>query len=143
MILLSSARTLLACAVRFGLMVSLCDIPQAYLQSDIGDRTVYLETPAGIRVRSNVIERIQREHPNERIGLQLLKSIYGLKNSGLQWHRLLREHLHSLGFRESHVESCLYEYKDDDGWVLLSTSVDDILITGTQTAKIKEFRTSS
>ena len=36
--------------------------------------------------------------------------------------------------------SCLYHYRDDDGWVLLCTEVGDLVITGTNEKKIESIR---
>ena len=37
-------------------------------------------------------------------------------------------------------DSCLYHYRNDDGWLLLCTEVDDLVITGTDEKKIESTR---
>ena len=37
-------------------------------------------------------------------------------------------------------DTCLYHYHDANGWVLLATEVDDLVITGTHNPKIDEIK---
>ena len=58
------------------------------------------------------------------------KSIYGLKQSGRNWNRLLHDHLVSHNFTQSKVDPCLYTCSNDDVIIVILIWVDDILIAG-------------
>ena len=45
-----------------------------------------------------------------------------------------------LKLKRAASDSCLYHYRDDDGWILLCTEVDDLVITGTNDKKIESIR---
>ena len=40
-------------------------------------------------------------------------------------------------------DTCLYHYHDANGWVLLATEVDDLVITGTHNPKIDEIKATA
>ena len=141
MVLLSSCRALISIAVHHNLPIGHLDVPQAFIQTPL-DREIYIRFPMGISIKGPLLERAQRENPDATMAIRLLKSLYGLRQAGLTWYQNLREHLESLGFKASRADTCLYQYEDDTGWAMITTSVDDLLITGTHTQKIEEFKTS-
>ena len=60
----------------------------------------------------------------------------------MYWSLLLNQHLTGLGFIRSKSDTSLYTYIGPDGkWCAIAVFVDDLLITGTSTAKIDELRT--
>ena len=44
----------------------------------------------------------------ERIVYKLRKSLYGLKQSGRNWNKVLHEHLVGAGFDRNQVDHCIY-----------------------------------
>ena len=75
--------------------------------------------------------------------LPLSKFESSLKNAPMYWSLLLNQHLTGLGFIRSKSDTSLYTYIGPDGeWCAIAVfvTVDDLLITGTSTAKIDELR---
>ena len=140
---LITARTLMALAVHHNLPIAPghADIPQAFVQSVL-KRPIYCKFPQGVEICPKLLAHVQAKHPNARIGMKLLKSLYGLKNAPMYWSLLLNQHLTGLGFIRSKSDTSLYTYIGPDGeWCAIAVFVDDLLITGTSTAKIDELRT--
>jgi len=87
------------------------------------------------------MNQVMSRFPNARIGIRLLKSLYGLKNAPMYWNVLLHEHITKLEFERSKVDTCLYVYRNSNGkWAMIAVSVDDLLITGTDRDKIEKLR---
>ena len=60
--------------------------------------------------------------------LQLLKSIYGLKQAGRDWNEDLNAFILSLGFTRCHSDVCVYYKGDRNNKCILVIYVDDIII---------------
>jgi len=74
--MMATGRVLISVAVKHGLTVSHCDIPQAFIQSDI-DRPIYVRLPAGIGVRDELVSDLMRNNPGKgTVALRLVKSLY-------------------------------------------------------------------
>ena len=75
-----------------------------------------------------------------RIGLRLLKALYGLKQAPLLWNIRIDSFLKSLGFIRQTADACLYQFTEEingqSKFVMLTLSVDDLLITGNHTDKL-------
>ena len=56
------------------------------------------------------------------------KSLYGLKNSGRNWHNLLRDYLIELNFKQSLAYLCLYISQEGRKVVILLVWVDDDIL---------------
>ncbi|CAI5459158.1 unnamed protein product [Closterium sp. Yama58-4] len=72
---------------------------------------------------------------------KLLKSLYGLKQSPLQWNRAHDAVLMGAGWKKSQVDEALYFKVGDDGvacWVLVY--VDDLLAASSSAAMLKELK---
>ena len=138
---LSTVRTTFAIAVHHGLPIVHCDVPNAFLQSKI-DIPQYLLLPQGITVSPSEALRnsIKSEGWDNRV-VKLLKSLYGLKSAPQLFNKLLSGVLEGdLSFKRGVADTCLYSFHDHDGWVVLCSEVDDLVITGTNNRKIKEVK---
>lgn len=60
--------------------------------------------------------------------LQLVKAIYGLKQSPRQWHKKLDEILQLLGFTKIKSDSAIWVYRKEDVRIILPVYVDDMTI---------------
>ncbi|CAI5505546.1 unnamed protein product [Closterium sp. Naga37s-1] len=101
------------------------DMKNAFLQSKL-DCVLYMYQP---------------DYFNDGTGrvCKLLKSLYGLKQSPLQWYSALDAVLIGAGWSKSQVDEALYFKVGDDGvacWVLVY--VDDLLAASSSTAMLKE-----
>ena len=78
----SSLRTLLSIATAKGHGVSLRDVKNAYIQSDLPDALYYMELPAGFHEEGKC--------------LRLAKALYGLRQAGHLWSTTFSGYLRSL-----------------------------------------------
>jgi len=56
--------------------------------------------------------------------------LYGLRQAALAWSRHLHAFLTKLGYAQAAKDQCLYYKHDADGFTLIATEVDDLVITG-------------
>ena len=119
----SSIRILVALAAIFDFTVWSSDVKLAYLQSkEPMNRRVFIRDPA-----------LQFGLADGQY-LELLKPLYGLSDSGDNWHATLQKHLvNDPGLSPNKVDSSLSFRHDDNGNLIgVHTSyVDDLLRAGT------------
>ncbi|KNZ51438.1 uncharacterized protein VP01_3954g1, partial [Puccinia sorghi] len=65
------------------------------------------------------------------------KALYGLKQAPKNWYETLTSWLHSVGFRESNSDPCLYLCNDNVSMVFFH--VDDLILVGPGNNFKKEF----
>jgi Reverse transcriptase (RNA-dependent DNA polymerase) len=71
----------------------------------------------------------------------LKKSLYGLKQSHLQWYKKFDSFMISLNFSHSNYDSCVYLKNLDSGdYIYLLLYVDDMLIAATNMEEIKKLK---
>ena len=94
------------------------DVDTAYLIAKLpSNEKIYMKAPPGLT-------GIPEGHV-----LELLKCIYGLKQSGRHWHNHLHRTILGMGFRQSAADPCLYiRPRQDGGRAVIIVYVDDILI---------------
>ena len=147
---LTSCRLVLATAVHHGLSCHHVDIPNAFIQSS-SERDLYINLPRGLSIsdaKKDLLLRKAGMATNDvnrnRIGLRLLKALYGLKQAPLLWNIRIDSFLKSLGFIRQTADACLYQFTEEiDGqskFVMLTLSVDDLLITGNHTDKLASLK---
>lgn len=119
---LESLRIFLAISALFGLLIGLMDIVGAYLESLMGDNEmpIFMKLPPGIRdlrsIRSGLV-------------FQLLRSIYGLKQSGRLWNQKVITFFKTLGFTPLNADpSILTLGKFGEEIIMISIYVDDFLL---------------
>uniref|UniRef100_A0A2N9FM87 Reverse transcriptase Ty1/copia-type domain-containing protein n=1 Tax=Fagus sylvatica TaxID=28930 RepID=A0A2N9FM87_FAGSY len=59
---------------------------------------------------------------------RLKKSLYGLKQSSRQWYLKFHQAILDIGYEMSHLDHCVYVWRDKEKLALLSLYVDDILL---------------
>ena len=59
---------------------------------------------------------------------ELIKTLYGLKQSGREWNIELDEKLKRFGFQHLHSDPCIYIKRDGDDMVIITVWVDDLLL---------------
>ena len=142
--MLPTARMLFAIAAKHGLKVSHADIPQTFVQAPI-DRSIWVELPKGVSIKSDVLAEFRGKHPRSRVALRLMKSLYGLASSPALFSKRMSSFMASLGYTRSRSDSTLF-YKvlnnadDSTPWILVSIFVDDILLTGTDSSGIQSLK---
>jgi hypothetical protein len=94
------------------------------------DSDIYIKVPDGIFI-SNI-------HMNRNMYcVKLVKSLYGLKQSGRIWYNRLKEFLLNKGYSNSDDCPCVFIRKSNRGFCLISIYVDDLNIIS-QTKDINE-----
>lgn len=155
-------RYLLAKVARENLELYQVDVKTAFLNGDL-DEEIYMETPnLPDEVRDEIISNQQCgklkqlqnlcKERNGNVALRLFKSIYGLKQASMEWHKKLKSVLVKSKFEQGTSDLCLFVCNSKSGnacYILVY--VDDILIAGKtkmdceEVAKIlsKEFEISA
>jgi hypothetical protein len=110
---MTAVRLLLTLSLLLNLKSRSIDFILAFTQAPI-DVETYIRLPVGFSV----------EGANEEYVLELKKTLYGLKQAGLNWYETLREHLMTLGFKQSTLDPCCYM----NGDLILLCYVDDCLL---------------
>ena len=127
---ITSMRALMQIAAHNNLTVYQMDVKTAFLHAPI-DTEIYLEQPEGFEVKSN---------DGEKLVYRLKKSIYGLKQSGRNWNRVLHDHLCNDGFVENSVDHCVYKKTTNDGVTLVIIWVDDLIIAASNMNLMNSFK---
>ena len=116
-----------------GLELHQVDIKGAYLNGILHeDEVLYMQHPPGYKAQG--------------IGclvLCLLKTLYGLKQSGCHWYQKLSSIFLSLGFKHCSVNQAIF-YKVDQDWktlMVVAVHVDDCTIAASSKNLIKELIT--
>ena len=155
---MSSIRMLLALAVEKGLTIHQMDVVTAYLNGTV-DEELYMEIPEDFE---NIISSYVSKASNENAGIsvlkkchqllldlksgnkvcKLVKSLYGLKQSGRQWNKKLDSELKRIGLRPLHADHCLYIQRNSDSLVIVAVYVDDILIAASDSLSMDKIKTS-
>ncbi|KAJ1604132.1 hypothetical protein NDA14_002199 [Ustilago hordei] len=112
---IQSIRGVIAVAAIQDWEIDSIDVKQAYLNSTI-HHDVYLKPPVGIKIPP-------------RKALKVVKGLYGLKQSGQEWNIELDSHLQMIGFHCMPSAPCLYSRGTGDKIMIITTYVDDMLIT--------------
>ena len=126
----TSIRTLLQKATNEKLHIHQMDVKGAYLNAPI-DKDIYIQQPTGYE---------QQSYGEQKLTCHLRKSLYGLKQSGRNWHSTLTNFLKSKGFTPNAIDQCIYTRTVNNEYVIVLFSVDDILICSKTLAFISEIK---
>ena len=113
-----SIRILMQIAAYNDLMVHQMDVKSAYLHAPI-ECELYIEQPEGYKTLND---------SGEMLVWKLKKSLYGLKQSGRNWHSVIHEFFLENNFTQSTVDPCVYIRRIEDGIIIILVWVDDIVI---------------
>lgn len=127
---LSTLRCMWALAAQQKCQVYQMDIKTAYLNADI-EEEIYLKQPDGF---------VKMDKDGRPLVCLLLKSIYGLKQSGRNWYQLLVDYLLELGFKPSPNDPCLFTKVISNVFYYVSVWVDDIIYFSTDPKFYQEFK---
>lgn len=90
------------------------DVKGAYLNGTLKEK-VYMRQPEGY------------EDDTDRI-CELIKTLYGLKQSGREWNIEFDGKMKKFGFKRICSDPCVYTKRDGDGVAILTVWVDDLLL---------------
>ena len=124
---LVSWRICMAQAAKRKMKIAVLDIKSAYLMARVTE-DIYMSVPDGVTP------------PGPNLCLKLNKSLYGLKQAGRCWHKLLHKKMTELGMRQSVADPCLYLNDEDDEIMTVNVHVDDCCICYSSEEKYQRFR---
>ena len=133
----TTTKTVFAEANQRGWEIHVIDVDQAFLQAH-ADKLLIAKAPPGLELvakpddwATDLVEFVE-----------LLKSIYGLKQAAYLWAILLEDTLINMGFEPSTVDSKLFIKRDYVNGVitLVGTHVDDMFVTSNSPAAIRQFK---
>jgi hypothetical protein len=94
----------------------------AYLYGSL-DSDIYMKVPDGILVPNMHVNR-------NMYCVKLVKSLYGLKQSGRMWYNRLKKFLLNKGYSNSDDCPCVFIRKSATEFCIISVYVDDLNIIG-------------
>jgi transposase InsO family protein len=118
---LASIRSILAIAARNGWPIDMFDFNSAFLNGELDEKEeIFMEQPPDYETKD------RRTHV-----LQLLKTIYGLKQAGRRWYETLCRGLEEIGFVRSQTDPAVFCKREGTDLTVLAIHVDDSTITAT------------
>ncbi|WJX17846.1 hypothetical protein P8452_07710 [Trifolium repens] len=118
----------LACSRRWPLFH--LDVKSAFLNGPL-EEDVYVKQPPGFELKGK-----------EDKVLKLNKALYGLKQAPRAWNKRIDQFFVMQGFRKCSVEYGVYvKCSDDKHMLIICLYVDDLLVTGSSSIEIENFKT--
>jgi hypothetical protein len=115
-------RYLISLVIQNHLSLQLIDVVTADLYGSL-DSEIYMKVPDGIHALNM--------HANHNMYcVKLVKSLYGLKQSGRMWYNQLKEFILNKGYSNSDDCPCVFIRKSATGFCIISAYVDDLNIIG-------------
>ena len=124
---MESVRMLVQIAVQENWLLHQMDVKGAYLHAPI-ECEVYVQQPPGYQ-----------ESPNAHLVWKLNKSLYGLKQSGRNWHNL-HQYLQDTDFEQSSADPCVFIKHIENDVIILLVWVDDIIIASSSKELMDDFK---
>lgn len=133
---LKTVRCVVAVAAHRGYGMHHVDIKNAYLHADL-EEEVFMRLPEGLEVPPPPPGA--REKDGE-YACQLKKSLYGLKQAGHNFNRLMNSSLCKLGFKPAEADECLYiKSAAHDSFLAVVLYVDDLIVVYSCKADLHAF----
>lgn len=122
-------RIILALVAHLDLECEQMDVVTAFLNGDL-DQDIYMEIPDGLKTSNNA-----------HMVCKLQKALYGLKQAPRQWYAKINTFLtEHLSFKSSPYDPCLYTLTEPGTILIIGLYVDDLLIAGNNSSKIKHIK---
>ena len=121
-------RLLIALATQKEWEIHHLDVKSAFLNWEIKE-VIHVKQPEGFLVKGK-----------EGHVLRLKKALYGLKQAPRAWYFKLHSCLISFGFIKSNHEQSLYLKQSDTNTIVVGVYVDDLIVTGSSSAGIENFK---
>jgi hypothetical protein len=127
---LASIRAVLAMAAVNDYEIHQIDIKGAYLNGKLtSEETIFMKQPPGYAAEGL-----------ETKVCHLLKTLYGLKQSGRRWYQCLVEIMKLLGFLQCEVDQAVFYRRKGTALIIVLVHVDDCTIVATKMLLIENFK---
>ena len=124
---LSTIRIILAIAAINGLTLHHIDVNCAYINAEL-DEEIYLRPPPDFNLPHNY-------------ALKLKKSLYGLKQSGLNWNKCITKYLEAIGFKKLSADNCVFILNPAaPNMIVIVLYVDDMIIASKLLSDIQNLK---
>ena len=127
---IESIRILIAIAAQLKWNLHHLDVKSAFLNGEIKEE-VYVHQPEGF-IKKGKEDCVQK----------LRKALYGLRQAPRAWNSKLDNTLRSIGFIKSINDQAVYISNIEGDRTLVGVYVDDLIITGSNTQRIEDFKSS-
>lgn len=127
---MTSVHSLMQLAAQYDLDLHQMDVKTAYLHAPI-DCEVCMEQPEGFEVKSDT---------GEKLVCKLNKSLYGLKQSGRNWNKMLHDYLSENGFTQNPADHCVYGKQTENERIILIIWVDDLIFAANDSDSINDVK---
>ena len=126
---LESFRAILHLATTLNWDLKQFDIKTAFLHGILPeDETMYMEQPPNFASLGK-----------EEWVMQLMKSIYGMKQASRIWNQTFHNAIAQMGFKCLDCEWCVYRRDSPTGTVIFAVHVDDIIAAGSSPQETEQF----
>jgi hypothetical protein len=128
---MTTIRLILALACILDLELDNIDADTAYLQSNLEEK-IYVKQPPGY----------EKYGPNgEELVCRLRKSLYGLKQSGRNWHKKIDGWFRGYGFHPTSADPCLYvKFGPNNEILVIVLHVDELIVVSNSRAMVDDFK---
>lgn len=127
---MTSIRVLAQKAAQDNLIVYQMDVKTAYLHAPV-ECEICIEQPEGYEVKSK---------EGDKLVCKVEKSLYGLKQSGHNWNKMLHDYLCAIQFAQNPVDHCVYSKVTDKEKVHIIIWVDDLIIAASNDNVLKRVK---
>ena len=114
---METIRAILAIAPTRKLIIHQLDVKGAYLNGTLKEK-IYMKQPEGYGDGTGRV-------------CQLIKTLYGLKQAGREWNLELDRKMRGKGYVRLRSDACVYIWRMDDDFVIITVWVDDMLLFST------------
>ena len=121
----ATIRLMLTVALSKEWQIRQCDFNNAFLNGDLDEEVFMLQPEGFISSDASLV-------------CKLKKALYGLKQAPRAWFDKLRTTLQQFGFTNTHSDTSLFCLFSSDSVIYVLVYVDDILITGNNSAEISQ-----
>jgi hypothetical protein len=128
---IQSLRIMIVIALRLKMIIEQSDVDTAYLNADL-DVPNYMYMPPGYE---------ETDSKGKPVVIHLLKSLYGLHQSGREWNKHISKVLIECGFKRAMTDPCLFIKRNKNkSFILLY--VDDLIIMAMTKGEVEEIKSS-
>ena len=108
------------------------DVPNVYVKAELEEHLdIYMKVPKGMTLSEKEIGGLGVKSSTD-LALLLKKSLYGLKQAGRLWSKLLDSKLRHIRFQQCTTDMCLYYKYKYETCTVFGVYVDDLLFTDTE-----------